>query len=240
MAYKTGNPILTDKAFKDLVASNGEVMTLDGTVNKTMVLLALLVGFGAVGWLFLASSFVVIIPSLVIAFVIAIVLAFKREWSPVLAPVYAVFEGIVLGIISRLYNEQYAGIVLQAVALTLAITFVMLMLYKTRIIKVTQNVRLAITSATLGIGLLYIVDLAMRLFGNGFQFISGGGAIGIGFSIFVVGIASLNLVMDFDFIERGAEQGAPKYMEWYSAFGLMVTLVWLYLEILRLLGKARR
>jgi uncharacterized YccA/Bax inhibitor family protein len=239
MAYKSGNPILSDKSFNYLPAASGRVMTLDGTVNKTMFLLVLLSVFGTTGWIFAKPLAVFILPAMLVAFGIAVILSFKRSWSPALAPVYALLEGTVLGFVSRLYDARFAGIVVQAIGLTLAITLAMLFIYKTRTIKVTQNFRLAVTSATIGIALLYVIDIAMHYFGTSFHFISGGGVIGIGFSLLVVGLAALNLVMDFDFIERGADQGVPKYMEWYSAFGLIVTLVWLYLEMLRLLGKAR-
>lgn len=239
MAYKTGNPVLSEKSFENL-SRIGEKMTLDGTVNKTILLLGVLIASGSFGWIYLSQYPVLVLPAAIFALIIAFIIVFKKNLAPILAPVYAVTEGIVLGIISSLYNEQYAGIVLQAVALTIAIAAVMLLLYKTRVIQATKNFQLAVVSATTGIALLYIIDLGMRFFGNGFAFISGGGPIGIAFSVFVVGIASLNLVMDFDFIEKGAASGAPKYMEWYGAFGLIVTLVWLYLEILRLLSKLRR
>lgn len=239
MAYKTGNPVLSEKVFKDL-PHTVEAMTLDGTVNKTFLMLLLLVATAAGSWIFLGNAPILVLPAVLIAFVIAIVLAFKPRLAPTLAPAYAVFEGVAVGIISSIFNTQYEGIVLQAISLTISIAFVMLLLYKSQIIKATENFKLIVTSATLGIALLYLVDIGLRFFGNGLGFISGGGTIGIGFSLFVVGLAALNLVMDFDFIEQGADNRAPKYMEWYGAFGLMVTLVWLYLELLRLLAKTRR
>ena len=172
--------------------------------------------------------------------VLAIVTAFKKEWSPVTAPLYALVEGFFLGAISALYNHLYEGIVLQAVMLTFGIMFALLFAYRSGLIKATENFKLGVAAATGGIALIYIATIVLGLFGIKIPYIHDSGLIGIGFSLFVVVVASLNLVMDFDFIESGVEAGAPKYMEWYGAFGLMVTLVWLYLELLRLLSKLRR
>ncbi len=239
MAYKTGNPALTKDTFRDLAHGGSGAMTLNGAVHKTIVLLGLLMAAAAVGWLYLAAAPVLVLPALVVGLVIAIVLAFKKSWAPVLAPVYALAQGAALGVISRLYEAQYAGIVVLSIGLTLSVASVMLGLYLTRIIKATENFKLAVFSATLGIMLFYLVAIALSFFGIQAPLIHDSGPLGIAFSLFVVGIAALNLVMDFDFIEAGAEHGAPKYMEWYAGFGLLVTLVWLYLEILRLLAKLR-
>ena len=160
-------------------------------------------------------------------------------WAGITAPIYAVIEGMILGSISAIFEKNYPGIVIQAVGLTFGVLFCLLMVYKSRLIKVTDNFRLGVVAATGGIALFYFISLALGFFGMRIPFIHESGPLGIGFSLFVVVIASLNLVLDFDFIEKGAEAGAPKFMEWYGAFGLLVTLVWLYIEILRLLSKLR-
>jgi uncharacterized YccA/Bax inhibitor family protein len=172
-------------------------------------------------------------------FVLALVTAFKKEWSPVTAPLYALVEGFFLGSISAIYNAQFEGIVLQAVMLTFGTLFALLFAYRTGLIKATENFKLGVAAATGGIFLIYLATIVLGLFGIKIPYIHESGIIGIGFSLFVIVIAALNLVLDFDFIESGVEAGAPKYMEWYGAFGLMVTLVWLYIEFLRLLAKLR-
>jgi uncharacterized YccA/Bax inhibitor family protein len=168
------------------------------------------------------------------------VTVFKKEWSPVTSPVYALLEGVFLGAVSALFEKSYPGIVMQAVGLTFGVLFCLLAVYKSGIIKVTERFKLGVVAATGGIALFYLASIVAGFFGVRFSFIYGGGVLGIGFSLFVVAIASLNLVLDFDFIEKGSQRQIPKYMEWYGAFGLMVTLVWLYLEILRLLAKLQR
>jgi uncharacterized YccA/Bax inhibitor family protein len=172
-------------------------------------------------------------------FVMVLITVFKKEWSMVTTPIYALLEGLFLGGISAIFEAQYPGIVIQAIALTFGTMFCLLVAYTSRLIKVTQNFRLGIAAATGGIFLIYLVSFGLSFFGINIPYIHESGLVGIGFSLFVVVIAALNLVLDFDFIENGAERGAPKYMEWYGAFGLMVTLVWLYIEILRLLSKLR-
>jgi uncharacterized YccA/Bax inhibitor family protein len=167
------------------------------------------------------------------------VTVFKKEWSPVTAPAYALLEGLALGSISAILEVRFPGIAIQSVSLTFGTLLVLLLAYRSGLIPVTQNFRLGIVAATGAIMLFYLLQFVLGFFGVHFTSINGSGPIGIGFSLIVVGIAALNLVLDFDFIESGARMGAPKYMEWYSAFGLMVTLVWLYLEILRLLTKLR-
>ena len=169
----------------------------------------------------------------------AFVTIFKKQWSAVTAPVYALLEGLVLGGLSATLELRYPGIAIQAVSLTFGTLFVLLFLYRTGVIKVTQKFRLGVFAATGGIMFFYLIEMVLGFFGIQFASINGSGLIGIGFSLIVVGIAALNLVLDFDFIEQGVQYGAPKYMEWYGAFGIMVTLVWLYLEILRLLSKMR-
>jgi uncharacterized YccA/Bax inhibitor family protein len=169
----------------------------------------------------------------------ALLTIFKKQWAAVTAPLYALLEGLFLGGISAYYETAFQGIVVQAVFLTFGTLFALLLAYSSGLIKVTKNFRLGIVAATGGIALVYLASFVLGFFGISIPFIHTSGIIGIGFSVFVVIIAALNLVLDFDFIEHGAEQGAPKFMEWYAAFGLMVTLVWLYLEILRLLSKVR-
>ena len=170
-------------------------------------------------------------------FILAMVTIFKKTWSPYSAPLYALLEGFFLGGISAMFEVRFPGIVMQAVGLTFGTLAALLMAYRSGLIRATENFKLGVVAATGGIALLYIVNLAMSLFGHPIGFINNSGWMGIAFSAFVVIVAALNLVLDFDFIEKGVEAGAPKYMEWYAAFGLMVTLVWLYLEILRLLSK---
>ena len=171
-------------------------------------------------------------------FIVALVTVFKKTWAPVTAPLYALLEGLFVGAVSAMFEASFPGIVMQAVMLTMGVLASLLLAYKSGLIKATENFKLGVVAATGGIALLYLVNIGMRLFGlDGIGFIHEASWMGIAFSGFVVVIAALNLVLDFDFIESGVDAGAPKYMEWYGAFGLVVTLVWLYLEILRLLSK---
>jgi uncharacterized YccA/Bax inhibitor family protein len=173
-------------------------------------------------------------------FIAAMVTIFKKQWAPVTAPIYAVLEGLLLGGISAVFELRYPGIAFESVALTFGTLFALLFLYRTGIIRVTEKFRLGVFAATGAIALFYLLQMILGLFHFEFTSVNGSGIIGIGFSLIVVGVAALNLVLDFDFIEKGVQYGAPKYMEWYGAFGIMVTLVWLYLEILRLLSKLQR
>ena len=247
---RSGNPALNQNTFLDVGSGQvvsrdpGQVMTLNGTVNKTGLLLLMCVATAAYTWNLYTGpeSMGVLMPYLLVGgiggFIVAIVTVFKKQWSPITAPLYALLEGLFLGGISVFFEAQFPGIVMQAVMLTLGVLAALLMAYKSGLIKATENFKLGVVAATGGIALLYLVNMGMRLFGfEGFGFIHESSAMGIAFSVFVVIIAALNLVLDFDFIESGAEAGAPKYMEWYGAFGLVVTLIWLYLEILRLLAK---
>jgi uncharacterized YccA/Bax inhibitor family protein len=249
---KTSNPALGDKTFQDL-ARGGQfggmtdtgAMTLSGTVNKTGILLLCCLGTAAWTWrMFLEAGDASAVGPLMIlgligGFIVAMVTIFKQSWAPVTAPIYALLEGLVLGGISAITNARYPGIGIQAVGLTFGTLFVLLLAYSSGLIKVTDKMRLGIVAATGGIAVFYLLEMVLGFFGIHFTTINGAGPVGIVFSLFVVAIAALNLVLDFDFIERGVSVGAPKYMEWYSAFGIMVTLVWLYLEILRLLSKMR-
>jgi uncharacterized YccA/Bax inhibitor family protein len=241
---RTSNPALNAKAFERFgpAAAVGEGMTVEGTVNRTAFLLLLLVATATWTW---SQTFAGVpaggfmLGGLLGGFVVALVTIFKPAWSPVTAPIYAALEGLALGGISALFQASYPGIVIQAVALTFGTLFALLLAYRSGLIPVTENFRLGVVAATGGIALFYLVSIVLGFFGIRIPLIHESGWLGIGFSLFVVVIASLNLVLDFDFIEHGAEHGAPKFMEWYAAFGLMVTLIWLYLEILRLLSKLR-
>jgi uncharacterized YccA/Bax inhibitor family protein len=241
---RTSNPVLNEKRFEG-VAELGGGMTLEGTVNKTGLLLVCAIATAAWTWhLFNQEhSAAAVLPWLWIGsiggFVCAMVTVFKKEWSPVTAPAYALLEGLALGSISAILEVRFPGIAIQSVSLTFGTLLVLLLAYRSGLIPVTQNFRLGIVAATGAIMLFYLLQFVLGFFGVHFTSINGSGPIGIGFSLIVVGIAALNLVLDFDFIESGVRMGAPKYMEWYGAFGLMVTLVWLYLEILRLLTKLR-
>ena len=242
---RTSNPALNERAFQGERAILGEAMTLQGTVNKTGVLLICAVVTAAWTWnLFLHShSPQTVMPLAILGgiggLVVALVTIFKKEWAGVTAPIYALLEGLVLGSISAILEVRFPGIAIQAVSLTFGTLVVLLLAYRSGLIPVTEKFRLGIIAATGGIALFYVVEIVLGFFGIHFTAINGAGAIGIGFSVFVVIIAALNLVLDFDFIETGVRVGAPKYMEWYGAFGLMVTLIWLYFEILRLLSKLR-
>ena len=233
---RSGNPAFTRNFENAQTFSQTERMTLDGAVNKTAILLALCFAGAFAGWNVPALA----MPGLIIGTILAFVTIFR---SPAkagsTAPFYAAFEGMALGGITVFAEMQYPGIGIQAIGLTFGILASLLFCYKSGIIKPTENFRLMVFSATMGITLLYLVSYIMSFFGSGIGFIHSNGLFGIGVSVFVVGIAALNLVLDFDFIEEGADKGLPKYMEWYGAFSLMVTLVWLYIEILRLLMKLR-
>ena len=239
---KTSNPALNVNSFRVDQAVSGEAMTLAGTVNKTGILLICVVATAAWSWsrFFRASTSDAALPlgiGLVGGFVVAMVTIFKKEWSPITAPLYALLEGLALGGISAMFERRYHGIAIQAVGLTFGTLFVLLIAYRSGVIRVTEKFKLGVVAATGGIAVFYLVQFVLGFFGVRFAAINGSGLLGIGFSVVVVIVAALNLVLDFDFIESGVSAGAPKYMEWYGAFGLIVTLVWLYLEILRLLSK---
>ena len=245
MAMRSGNPALNEKVFSATQAAAGEEpMTLQGAVQKTAILLLLVVAASCLTWgqLRVSPAYAMKWSMVwaVIGFVVAMVTVFKKSWAPVTAPIYAVVEGLTLGVLSSLFELQYPGVVIQAVGLTFGTLAALLAAYASGLIKATQNFRLGVVAATGGICILYLVDLVMAFFGHRIPMIHESGWLGIGFSAFVVVIAALNLVLDFDFIEQGAQSNQAKYMEWYAGFGLIVTLVWLYLEILRLLAKSSR
>ncbi len=241
--FKSGNPAMN--VFQNTITLPGEgTMTEKGTLNKFFLMFLLVMGSASLTWKAFYDGVNVMpwmLGSAILGFITAIVIVFKREWSAYLAPVYGLLEGVFLGAISATYNNVFAksapGIVTQAVLLTFGTVISMYLLYRFRIIKVTEKFRSIVLMATAGIAIFYLLAIVLRLFHVDIAFIHEGSMLGIGFSLFVVGIAALNLLLDFDMIEKGVAAGAPKYMEWYGAFGLLVTIVWLYLEILRLLGK---
>jgi len=237
ISMRSGNPVLSKKAFSTSAINKSDTMTINGTVNKTAISLALLILSGY--FMFDKMSMGLLIFCGIGGFVVALITIFKKTWAPITVPVYALLEGALLGGISFIYNSAYEGIVTNAIFLTTGIFLVLLMIYKTGLIKPSENFKLGIVAATGGVALIYLINFVMSMFGSsmGIMDVANASLFSIGFSIVVVIIAALNLVLDFDFIEEAAEQGAPKYMEWYGAFGLLVTLIWLYLEILRLLAK---
>ena len=244
ISYRSGNPALTKDTFKNSdtlrnsnVSHLDNVMTLEGTVNKTG--LSLLILLVSAFYTFQNNNTNFIWTGIIVGTILAFITIFKKEWAPYTVPFYAAFEGLALGGISAIYEGVYGGIVQQAVFLTFGIFLALLFAYKTQIIKPTENFKLGLFAATGGIFFFYLISLILSFFGVDIVILNAtnGSMMSIGFSVFVVIIASLNLVLDFDFIEHGAEIGAPKYMEWYGAFGLLVTLIWLYLEILKLLAK---
>ncbi len=237
LALRSGNPALQSSTFRDHLSSVSEgTMTLSGTVNKTAISLILVIASAGYSWSNPAMH-ALAMPAALIGFVLALVTVFKPKMGHVTVPAYAVAQGIFLGVISMIFNAQYPGIVVQAVFLTFGTLGALLLAYMSGLIKATENFKLGIVAATGGIAFLYLINMVMGFFGSQISVISSNDTMGIIFSGVVVVIAALNLVLDFDFIEEGAEMGAPKYMEWYGAFGLLVTLIWLYLEILRLLAK---
>jgi uncharacterized YccA/Bax inhibitor family protein len=239
------NPALRDSIFRDAHAqSYAERMTVSGTVLKAIVLIALTTFSAAWVWQATVRNPAIVGTAVLVGtlggFVAALVAIFKPRTAPIVAPLYAVLEGLALGAISAIYNAQYHGLPAMAVGLTLMVAIGMLLAYQTGLIRATDTFRRVIISATFGIMLFYLISIGMSFFGLNMPLINDSGPLGIGLSVVFTAVAALNLVLDFDLIERGAQQGAPKYMEWYGGFALLITLVWLYLEILRLLGKMRR
>jgi len=233
------NPLLKESVFRSTVSA-GESMTVPGTVNKSIILWAFLAVSAFYAW----THPQVITPFfwvfLIVGFGLAMFSIFKKTASPILSPIYAICQGAVLGVISLAFEKNYPGIVVNAVLLTVSVLICMLAAYKTGIIKATPMFKKVVILSTLAIAFVYLIDLLLNVFGAGrFPYIHDSSWLGIGISLVIVAVASFNLIIDFDMIEDGARSGAPKYMEWYGAFALMVTLIWLYLEMLRLLGKMR-
>ena len=242
--FKSGNPVISEKSFNKSFALQGETMTVRGTINKFGVMFLMLLGAASFTWsLFYKGVNVMpwMVGSMIGGLVLALVMIFKKEWSPYLALGYALCEGLFLGAISAFFDyafrDSYPGIIMQAVLLTFGTAGAMYALYAFRIIRATNTFKKVVITATAGIAIFYLIAMVLRLFGVEMPYLHDNGMIGIGISVFIVAIAALNLILDFDRIEQGAAHGAPKYYEWFSAFGLMVTIVWLYLEILRLLSK---
>jgi uncharacterized YccA/Bax inhibitor family protein len=240
---RTANPLLNDSTFAPAIPGEKQ-MTLQGTVNKTGLLLFMTFFTAVYTWNMVmsdpASAKVWVFGGAIAGFILAIITSFKPTWAPVTGSLYALAEGLFLGGISAMYERQFQGIALQAVLLTGGTCLALLAAYSMRLIRATENFKLGIFAATGGIALVYLTTIVLGFFGIQIPYIHESGLIGIGFSTFVVVIAALNLVLDFDFIENGCTHGAPKHMEWYAAVGLLVTLVWLYIEILRLLSKLAR
>jgi len=242
---RTANPALNAKTFESVRSTPYDgVMTIQGTVNKTGIMLLLIVASASWTWKsYYSVGAKAVIPWMTLGifagFIIALATIFYKKAAPFTAPVYALAEGLVLGGLSAVLEGRFPGIVIQAVGLTFGTLLFLLMAYKSGAIQATENFKLGVVAATGGIAVVYFITMILRFFGVNVPYIHSSGIVGIGFSLFVVIVAALNLVLDFDFIESAAEAGAPKYMEWYAAFGLMVTLIWLYIEILRLLTKMR-
>jgi len=254
---RTSNPVLSRRVFEGVRGYSAEgTMTIQGVVNKSLILLFLLVlsaswvwnkvfqsvpsmGAQGVAPAVSGSVYPLMMVGLFGGMIFALVTIFKKEWSNITAPVYAVCEGLFIGGISAVFEMKYPGVVMQAVALTFGTLFCMLIAYKSGLIKATEKFKLGIAAATGAIFVVYLVNWIMSFFGASIPLINSSSNFGIGFSVVIVLIAALNLILDFDLIEQGSSMGMPKYMEWYGAFALMVTLVWLYIEILRLLIKLR-
>ena len=245
---RSGNPSLNERIFASQPRpAFGEArMTLQGTINKSFLLLVVLLCGAFYPWSqFLTNGDMsVVSTSLMVGgiggFVLALIMSFKPTAAPYLAIPYALLEGLAIGGISALFESRTQGIAIQAVGLTFAVFAVMLVAYKFRIIRATERFRSIVIGATGAIALFYLVNMVLQLFHINMGIVNSSSPLGIGLSLIIVGVAALNLILDFDFIESGANYGAPRYMEWYGAFALLVTLVWLYMEILRLLANSRR
>lgn len=242
----TSNPVLARADFRAAAAPGSATMTLAGTVAKTLVLLVILCATAGFAWLQVAGSVeppdslgLLLLVGALGGFGVALYTCFHPEHAPTTAPVYAALEGLVLGALSALLDARYHGLPLQAVVLTIATLTVMLLAYRAGLVRASERFRTIVLSATAAIAAFYLIAVGLAFVGLYIPFLHGGGPIGIGFSLFVTGLAALNLILDFDRIEQGIGR-APAHMEWYGAFGLIVTLVWLYLELLRLLRKLRR
>lgn len=244
--FKGGNPAMSEKTFEQLQYVGDDAMTVRGTMNKFGLMFIMLLGGASFTWsMFYQAGAAAVMPwmwgSLIGGMIVGFVIIFKKTWAPFLALGYGLLEGLFLGGVSAFYDsafaERYPSIIMHAVLLTFGCAAAMYVLYQTGVIKATNTFKKVVFTATAGIAFFYLIALVLRLFGMQMPFLHDNGPIGIGISLVIVAVAALNLVLDFDMMREGAEQGAPKYFEWYCAFGLMVTIVWLYLEILRLLAK---
>jgi uncharacterized YccA/Bax inhibitor family protein len=239
---KSSNPIFGDKLFNQSTIVGEEKMTVNGALNKTFMLSLLVFAGASISWNnFFEGQEIngLIMGGAIGGLIFALITIFKREWAPITAPIYAFLEGLFLGGISAYFNVQFPGITLQAVALTFGVLLSMIFIYKNNIITVNDKFRGIMMMAMGSIFLVYMISWIMGFFGGTIPYIHEGGLIGIGFSLVIVVVAGLSILLDLDFIYKGAAQGLSKKTEWYAAFGLMVTLVWLYIEILRLLSKLR-
>jgi len=250
--FKSGNPTLTQKIFDRSTAREATLqgtMSVRGAINKFGFLMLMVIGGAAYSWHLYQADVTGVHTTMMTwmwvgiigGLITAVAICFKPTWAPYLAPAYGLLEGLFIGGISAIVNDafskKYPGIVMQAVGLTFGVAIAMFLLYNFRVIKATEKFRSVIFTATAGIGIFYLMTIVLRWFNVSMPFMYDSSLLGIGISLFVIAIAALNLILDFDMIEKGAEQGAPKFMEWYGAFGLLVTLVWLYMEILRLLMR---
>ena len=251
MSLNSNNPFLNNKTFSTAVSRKDDVhqstiidynqdMTLSGTINKSIILFLLLTASAMVIWWMAFNGLNPMMPAIggaIVGLVLVVIAAFKPQYSGYLAPGYALFEGLFIGGISAIFEAMYPGIVIQAVGATFVTFLVCLILYKYKIVKVTEQFKSVVVAATLAIATYYLISWLFSMFTSFVPVHYGNSIMSIGISVFVIVIASLNLFLDFDRIEKGAEQKMPKYMEWYGAMGLMITLVWLYIEFLRLLSK---
>jgi len=240
---RSANPALKEGTFTGVRAAvNEPAMTLQGTATKSLVLLLLTIFSASFTWTAVAKGNLGIVgPAALVGglggLIVGFITIFKPNVSPYTAPIYAALEGLLLGAISSIYNARFAGLPMQAVALTFGVFLVMLTIYRLGIIKVTDKLRMGIVAATGAIMILYLLTFVLSFFGVQMAFLHDSSPLSIGISLVIVGVAAFNLMLDFDFIARGVDYGAPRYMEWYGAFGLLVTLIWLYMELLRLLSK---
>lgn len=240
---QSSNPALISNPFSGFGrVTPSDAMTVGGTVNKTAVLLLLVLLPAAWVWNMgtgpnASSVQTWMLIGMIGGFIFSLVTIFKKEWAPVSAPLYSILQGLFLGGVSSIFEASYPGIVFRAVTLSVATLFTMLFLYRSGLIRPTERFKTGVIAATGGIALVYFISIILSFFNVNVPFINGGGLFGILFSVFVVGIAALNFILDFDFIAQASRGNVPKYMEWYGAFAMMVTLIWLYIEILRLLSK---
>ncbi len=239
--FGSSNPFLKEEKFQNILDNPFDTqatMTVSGAVNKSLILTGLLLLTSVIS--FVIPNMIFMWVGLIGGIIAVLVASFKPQYSSIAAPAYALLEGLAVGTISAIYASAFAGIVINAFLSTIGILVAMLFIYKSKVIEVTQRFRTGVFAATAAIALVYLLSWALRLFGIEIPFLHESGAMGIGISVVIIGIATMNLLLDFDNIEKGAMNGAPQYMEWYSAMGLLITLVWLYLEMLRLLAKLSR
>jgi uncharacterized YccA/Bax inhibitor family protein len=243
-AMKSSNPVMTGKIYEKAgrVSAGDSAMTINGTINKIGLMLLLVIGAAAYTWKIVmgenpGSAGTLAMVGAIGGFIMAMVTVFRPQSSAITAPIYAILEGLFLGAISAVINASYPGVAFQAVLLTIGTLFTMLFLYRSGYIRATPKFRRGVMMATGAVFFAYLISWILGMFGMSVGFMHSNGPLGILISLAIIVVAALNLIMDFDFIEKGSQMGAPKYMEWYGAFGLMVTLIWLYIEFLRLLSR---